>query len=214
MAITGIPLFVITIVELINNQRVQTAGLVRSHISDFLSNPRLYGAFHELIYLYNDDVWKEVKKTVDKLHLDRDQENKTSDMREKAWEALDDINEGHSTGKRFYDPDFFQGSLEEQRLDSVLHYFDMLAYNFNKGLITIDDITGVSGYHLAVIDSRKVIEYYFERNINFWKKLPYEKMVGAEPPYKNLRELLKLIRTRNKKRTGQILMRGYDDRTI
>jgi len=205
LAITGIPLFFVTVVGLAKRYRVQAAGLVRSHISEFLSNRDLYSAFHELIYSYDDKTWGEVEKLMPS-DLDREEVNKTHEMREKSWEALQTINNNKETGVRIYDPDFFQGSLEEQRLDAVLHYFDMLAYNQQRKLITVEDITGVSGYHLAVIGSRKVIKYYLDRNKEWWKNLPYEERVGAEEPFENLRNLLKEIKLKNMGTTGRKLV--------
>ena len=109
-------------------------------------------------------------------------------------------NIGREPGLRFYDPDFFQGSKEEQRLDAVLHYFDVLAYNYRKGLISLADISGVSGYHLAVIGSRDVVQYYLAQNKAYWDNLPYKTRVGAEPPFVSLGVLLAELKNYNESR--------------
>lgn len=197
-AIAGIPLFIATIASLAKTYRVQAAGLVRSHISELLANTDLHMAFHELIYAYRDETWEAVKAALP-THLGRDVAPKTPEMRKQSWEALAALNEGRSEGFRYYDPDFFQHSPEERRLDSVLHYFDMLAYNRERHLISVEDITGVAGYHLAVIGSRSVIRYYLARNRDWWEKLPYKQRVGAEEPYRHLRSLLEEIERRNKR---------------
>lgn len=203
-AIAGIPLFIATIASLAKTYRVQAAGLVRSHISELLSNTDLHTAFHELIYAYRDETWEQVKAAQSSA-CDRDVFPKTPEMRRRAWEAIEALNEGRSEGLRYYDPDFFQHSAEERRLDSVLHYFDMLAYNKERRLISVEDITGVAGYHLAVIGSRRVIQYYLERNRDWWGKLPYKQRVGAEEPYRHLRSLLEEIERRNKREAAREL---------
>lgn len=138
------------------------------------------------------------------MTLNRDAQ-KTPDTRKQSWQALATINDGRAEGSRYYDPDFFQHSPEERRLDSVLHYFDMLAYNEDRKLISVEDITGVAGYHLAVIGSRAVVQYYLERNRVWWAHLPYHEAVGAEEPYHYLRALLSKIKTRNKSLAARTL---------
>lgn len=206
LAVAGIPLFIVTVIQLTYSHSIQTADLVRSHISEFISNQELYSAFHELIYAYKDDKWIEVKGLLPTT-LSRDCEKKDDNMRNESWDALKNVNKDRPIGSRYYDPDFFQNSIEEQRLDSVLHYFDMLAYNYRRKLISLKYITGVSGYHLAVLGSRDVVKYYLDQTKKFWDFLPYKKRVGAEPPYENLRILLAHIELHNKAQTAKQLQR-------
>ena len=114
-------------------------------------------------------------------------------------------NNGMYTARRwspceFPENHFFQGSIEEQRLDAVLHYFDMLAYNQQRNLISAEDISGVSGYHLAVIGSRDIINYYLDQIKNNWEYLPYKKRISAEEPFDNLRKLLADVKRINEKK--------------
>jgi len=239
LTLTGIPLFVITILCLAKSYRVQAAALVRSHISEFISNQELYSAFYELIYAYEDDIWIKVEKALPS-NLNRKERNKTPEMKAASWRALESINGSKAEGKRYFDPDFFgslgirmvngfrqvavhcknngmytarrwspcefpenhffQGSIEEQRLDAVLHYFDMLAYNQQRNLISAEDISGVSGYHLAVIGSRDIINYYLDQIKNNWEYLPYKKRISAEEPFDNLRKLLADVKRINEKK--------------
>ena len=193
--IAGIPLFFVTIIELMRSHRIQAAELVRGHMSAFLMNAELYRTFHELIYDYSDADWERVKALLPKAIKINDQ--KTPAVVGRVWAAIDDLNHGREEGSRLYNPDFFQGSLEEKRLDSVLHFFDILAYNYRNGLIPLNNITGVAGYHLAIINTREVTSYYLSRNKEFWNKLPYEKRMRAEAPYENLRQLLQALERRN-----------------
>ncbi len=202
LAITAIPLFIVTIIELARTHRLQTAELVRSHISEFLSNDQLNGAFHELIYRYSDEIWRKVKSSLPGNVSRDDIKTRTPEKKQEVWKGLELLNAERALGTRFYDPDFFQGSTEEQHLDAVLHYFDVLAYNYRRGLISLRDIRGVSGYHLAVIGSREVIQYYLAQNKAFWDNLPYKTRIGAEPPFENLRLLLAAIKRFNQIKTG------------
>lgn len=214
LTLAGIPLFVVTVIGLAKSHRVKAAGLVRDHISGFLLNRELYSSFHELIYGYDDSSWKEVKKALPG-ELSRDEKDKTPEMSQKSWAALFFINSDKEEGKRYFDPDFFQGSLEEQRLDAVLHYFDMLAYNQQRKLISVEDITGASGYHLAVIGSREIVGHYLKKIEQDWDKLPYHERIGAEEPYDSLRKLLKQIKEKNKKKLAhQLLKKGLNNDEI
>jgi hypothetical protein len=204
--IAGIPLFFVTIIELVRTHRLQAAELIRAHMSGFLTNDNLHGAFHDLIYQYSDDDWKLVKSKLPSS-MERDQP-KTPEVRGAVWKALETINLGREEGSRLYDPDFFQGSKEEKRLDAVLHFFDILAYNYRNRLISVKNIRGVAGYHLAVIGTREVISYLLRRNSEYWKRLPYQNRIGAEPPFENLRRLLAAVEHYNRKELGKGLQRS------
>jgi hypothetical protein len=204
--IAGIPLFFVTIIELVRTHRLQSAELVRSHMSLFLTNRDVYDAFHELIYNYSDDEFDNVRSLLPPT-INRNA-RKSDAVKSQVWKLLEGFNEGRGEGSRFYDPDFFQGSLEERRLDSVLHYFDVIAYNYRNSLLRITDIEGVAGYHLAVIGTRKVTTYYLQRNEDYWKTLPYETRVGAEAPFENLRLLLDGIKRHNRAKIADILKKA------
>ncbi len=208
--IVGIPLFFVTISELARTHSLQAAALITGHMSNFLTNDGLYSAFHDLISKYSDEDWEAVRSLVEKS-LNRNDKKKTPDMRKEAWEALASLNSERLEGSRLYHPDFFQGSVEEKRLDSVLQFFDVLAYNYRNGLISVRDIRGVAGYHLAVIGTREVTDYYLRRNAEFWRNLPFEERVGAEPPFENLRQLLTAYKHYNRRVIGQVLQRPATD---
>ena len=121
------------------------------------------------------------------------------EIRQSVWEAFNP-KESLPVGKRRYHPMFFQGSPEEKRLDRVLHHFDMIAYYWLQGTIHIKDISGVAGYHLGVIGTRRVIRYYLRLNDKRWPLLPYKQAVGGEPPFAQLADLLKELEKWQRKR--------------
>ena len=204
--LVGVPAFVITIWQLLRGHQIQSFDLVRSHMTGFLSNKALRSAFMELIYTYNDDDWNAVKAKLPKA-LNRESK-KTSAMRENSWKALETLNIGRAEGRRLYDPDFFQGSEEEKRLDAVLHFFDVLAYGYRSKMISVADLAGVAGYHLTIIGSREVTTYFLKRNKEFWDNLPYRERVGAEPPFENLRVLLKAVKQYNRTARAKEQLQG------
>jgi hypothetical protein len=197
----GIPAFIITVLQLIRGHRIQASDLIRSHMSTFLANETLRTSFHDLIYSFSDDEWREAQK----LTKDFDPKIKATTTLADAWNALDSLNSKREMGHRLYHPAFFQGSEEEKRLDAVLHFFDVLAYSWRNKLVPADDIAGVAGYHLAVIDTREVSRFYLDINAAFWENLPFKKRIGAEPPFENLRLLLDAIRSLNNLRTSDLL---------
>ena len=89
LAITGIPLFFVTILELVKTRKFQAAALVRSHISDFLSKEELSVAYHYLIYGYSDDTWKKVKSDLPPDIIRDDVASRTDENRNKVWSKLE-----------------------------------------------------------------------------------------------------------------------------
>ena len=74
------------------------------------------------------------------------------------------------------------------RLDTVLGYFNVIAYRYEKGLLRLDDISGSIGYWLLVMHERMVIDEYLKLQEAEWKK-GYQKF-GDRPPLTSLRKLM------------------------
>lgn len=156
-SITATPLFLVTIIELARNRRVQAAAFVRTHIGEFLGNEDMRRAFHERVCRYRDADWEEVAELASEFGS-KDRFN--PEVREQVWQVLCPLNKDRQEGARRYHPMFFQRSLEERRPDMLLHYFDLIAYHWRRGVLDIKDISGVAGYRLSVIKGRKVIQCY------------------------------------------------------
>jgi len=188
---TGVPLFLITIIQLKVSSTIQRSNYVRELASKIHSQPELSEAFFYLVYTYDNELFKSFK--------------------EKGEEARLKLQGERTIGRRLYDPDTFQGSEEERRLDNLLSYFDIIGFHFYRGLIPIDDIAGVLGFHLAALSTREVIKSYREGNPDHWEKSSFTKDFNSVAPHQYLTEMLaafaeyckqheKLIKSINAKR--------------
>ena len=142
-----------------------------------------------------------------KLQLeDQLKEGKVSgkSRQKEMYQCLECLQDGREEGRRFYHPAMFQGSVEEKRLDSLLGYFNIIAYYYNKEkFLSIDDINGSIGYHLAVMGARTVVKEYLNHIEETWEKGGYAKKFGMLQPYHHLKELLdKLAEERHIPRNG------------
>ena len=193
---TAIPLFVITLMQLSRNLRLQRAAFIKDYVSRFFTDQFLYRTFHELIYTYDFKTFNEVKKIYKEKNLAKVEETP-------FFEAFSDLQKERKEGSRLYHPRLFQGSPEERHLDALLGYFDVMAYYYAKGFLHIEDIVGSVGYYLAVIGEREVIKEYMKLNEEAWQDPNYQKM-GITPPFGYLRRLLEDIQEYNEKFANRI----------
>lgn len=107
---------------------------------------------------------------------------------------LANLQDGRKEGSRLYHPEKFQGSEEEKRLDSLLGYFNIVAYYYNRKVLSLNDINGSIGYYLMVMASRRVIKEYMNLIVASWEKHEqkqgYAKAYGIEQPLLDLKRLL------------------------
>ncbi len=172
--------FTLVIMQLARKLMLDRAAFVEDYISKFFMDQALYKAFHDLIYTYNDDKFKQVECIRIKEQFDAEAKP--------VFKPFSDIDPERETGSRLYHPRLFQGSPEEMRLDAVLGYFNVIAYRYEKGLLRLDDISGSIGYWLLVMHDRMVIDEYLKFQEAEWEK-GYQKF-GDRPPLTYLRKLM------------------------
>src|SRR5687767_2106467 len=69
-AFTATPLFVVTLLELARNLRLQRAAFIKDYVSQFFINPHLYQTFHELIYTYPNSTFERLEHIRKEQKLD------------------------------------------------------------------------------------------------------------------------------------------------
>lgn len=195
-AFTATPLFVVTLMELGRNLRLQRAAFIKDYVSQFFTNPDLYQSFHDLIYTYRDSDFEKLEK----IRVEQKLDSKDKPV----FDAFTPLQGSREIGSRFYHPRLFQGSPEERRLDSLLGYFDVIAYYYAKGYLRIEDIVGSVGYFLAVMKARGVICHYMRLNREAWNNADYNKEMGVTPPFSYLNRLLDDIKTYNERFVADI----------
>lgn len=188
-AFTATPLFVVTILELGRNLRLQRAAFIKDYVSQFFINPHLYQTFHELIYTYPNSLFEKVD--------DIRRAQKLDNCEKPVFEPFKELQGERLVGARLYHPRLFQTSVEERRLDALLGYFDVIAYYYAKGYLRIADIAGSVGYFLAVMGARTVIRDYMKLNQEAWSSPEYNRRMGATPPFAYLNRLLDDIQSYN-----------------
>jgi len=170
--LAGLPVLLLTLVQLYIGSVVQRANLVKDLAAKIYTDKELAETFHSLVYTYDD-------KKFDAFVVADDSEKR-------------ELNSGRVPGTRYFDPETVSGTEEERKLDALLGYLDIIAYHHHRRLIHMRDIAGVLGYHLAIISNRKAVTEYRESIPKFWSKSKFEKMYGANSvPLRYLDKLLK-----------------------
>ena len=201
VAIPTIALFMAAYVQLRKNREYQRAAFLSQYISKIFTNKEFSDTFHYLVYTYEDEYFCRVKMKLKDDGITVESGQKT------MFQCLDSLpfQDGREEGFRFYHPGMFQGSAEERRLDSLLGYFNIIAYYYKKEkLLSMDDIDGSIGYHLTVIGERTVIAEYMRIMEEGWKKGKFSKKFGMQEPFQDLKDLLRnLTRERKVRRNGR-----------
>jgi hypothetical protein len=178
----------------VNNKNMRME-FVRDYISKFFIRDDLSSIFYDLVQEYPSEIWEQV--CCEELG-NRDLLKSNSEV---LWDRLDavGINKEREVGKRYYHPEYFQGSLEEQRLDRLLGYFDVIAFHVNNGEISIDDVKSIIGYQLYAVATSPVIERYLSFIKESWEVNPrYRIRYGDQLPYRHLRGMLEELKRENK----------------
>jgi hypothetical protein len=179
--LTAIPLLLIGIFELYRQANVRRATFITEYVSKFYTETELHDSFNDLIATYRDAKFEEIKKAV---------ANARAESMLAAFSATSELQDGRKEGSRFYHPDHFQGSVEEQRLDALLGYFDVIGYQYAHGFVRIADVVGMLGYQLSLVMSREVIKKYLEGTDLRWWNSTSQSKESALVPYVYLRALL------------------------
>lgn len=168
----GLPVLLLTLIQLYTGSIVQRASLVKDLAAKIYTDEKLAETFHSLVYTYDD-------KTL-KSFLDADKVKR------------EEMNAGRVPGSRLFDPATVSGTEEERRLDALLGYLDIIAYHHHRRLIHMRDIAGVLGYHLAIIGNRQAITAYRASIPEFWQNSMFGQIYGTNSvPLRYLDKLLK-----------------------
>lgn len=194
-AFTVIPLFLIAIVQLVYNGRLQKTDFLRDYAEEFFTNESLYSAFHQLVYTYTDTDFEAVQKAVSQK--ESADPSFSNHARPVFFEITRTLGED-APGSRLYHPRYFQGSAEERRLDMLIGYFDLLGYHYTRGFLPLNDIAGSIGHYLNILSKRAVIREmrkvyhdairdpkYAERNGRIRPFPFFEKLMTAIEKYNN-----------------------------
>ncbi len=191
-ASASLPLFALALLQLGRALVSQRASFVTDYISKYYTEAGLSETFNYLAATYSDDIFKQVLESAKSPDLQK--------LPQSMFTCLGELNDQRPEGRRFYHPDYFQGSLEEIRLDSLLGYLDVIGYHYVHGLLRMQDITGMIGYQLAVVSSREVIRHYLkESGRSWWERTGIYKDTAVQPPYTYLRILIKEFKAYNLK---------------
>lgn len=201
-AIATIALVVTAYSQLRRNHENQRGAFLSQYVSKIFTDKELSDTFHYLVYTYDDEMFCKVK-----VRLNEEKLPKGSGQKE-MYQCLDPLQDGRGEGFRFYHPAMFLGSAEEKRLDSLLGYFNIIAYYCDEEkqkILSPDDINGSVGYHLTVMLRRNVIQEYMKLIREDWKRDGrHAERFGMEQPFHHLRNLfnyLELKRFENEMRS-------------
>lgn len=179
--LTTSPLLIIAVIQLRRNFLLQRTDFIREFTTKLYNERELSESFYYLVYLYENNKYKEFKKA-DEIKDDVKKKEMQKDKKE---------------GMKFYNPATFQDSEEERRLDVLLGFFNILGYHYHSGIVSIEDIAGVMEFYLVALSTRKVIVEYMEEIIpDNWEKTSFAEY--GDTPYRHLRNLLRDFRKFNK----------------
>lgn len=197
--IPALALAFIAYVKIKQNSEYRRAAFLAEYVSKIFTDKELSDTFHNLIYTYRNKKFDEIRD-----ELKRNQITSKSGQ-EAMYQCLEPLQERRKKGWRLYHPGVFQGSVEEKRLDSLLGYFNIIAYYYvEEKLLSIKDIDGSVGYHLTVMSARTVIKKYMNLIENEWETEGYAKNYGTKPPFHYLKKMLdELDQRRNPHRSGR-----------
>jgi hypothetical protein len=193
-AFTVIPLFLIAIIQLVYNGRLQKTDFLRDYAEEFFTNESLYSAFHQLVYTYTDSDFAAVKAAVAaKETSDPSLPNQAKPIFFQVPRSLGE----DAPGSRLYHPRYFQGSPEERRLDMLIGYFDLLGYHYSRGFLPLQDIAGSLGHYLNILSKREIMREMRQVYRDAIRDPKYAERNGRIRPFEYFEKLMKAIEEYN-----------------
>ena len=163
-----LPLFVLTVLQIRQSIRLQKATFIKDFVAKLHTETELSQSFHSLVYGFTNSIYEDVRSG-----------------------KLDPDTSTRPEGLRPFNPDKFQGTEEERRLDALLGYFDIIGYHYHTGAIDMVEIAGVLGYQLAALSTRDVIREYLDSLPKYWAESSFSKRgPKAVAPFRYLTVLL------------------------
>ena len=187
--------FLVVIFQLYRGWKAMRMGFVSNYLSRFFLDRELCSIYYDLVQEYPIRQWKKIHGKVlkhgEKLEKEPD----------RIWQLIEKQNQGREEGRRHYHPAFFQGSPEEQRLDRLLGYFDIVAFHVIEGEVKLNDVKAMLGYHLHALATSPPIQTYLEVIQEAWETNPaYRRRFGDQLPFYYLRKLLDRLREESRAR--------------
>lgn len=173
-AFIAVPTAVIAVAQLFSNARVQRAAYIKDYALRFRTDKELSESFHYLVYRYGNELYAIQMK-------------KPAERSETEGEKLRRAQEGVPADLKFYIPNDTTDTPPERRLDNLLGFFDVLGYDYKRGMVSIHDIAGVFGLHLDHIIQREVIVDYLAYVKQSWPSAKsFHRVYSAPIPYRYL----------------------------
>lgn len=177
-AFIAVPAAVVAVAQLFSNARVQRAAYIKDYALRFRTDKELSESFHYLVYRYGNELYAIQKK-------------KPADRSETEAEKLKRAQEGVPADLKFYIPNDTTDTPPERRLDNLLGFFDVLGYDYKRGMVSMQDIAGVFGLHLDHLIQREVIgDYLAHVKLSWPSAKSFHRTYSAPIPYRYLLVLI------------------------
>jgi len=172
-----IPAAVIIIGQLAVNAHISRASYIKDYAIRFRTDRELTESFHYLVYRFGNTQYT--------IFKNKDKSSEEEKMLEEYQKNLDDQ-------LKFFDPENAKGLPQERRLDNLLGFFDTVGYDLKRGLLNINDVAGVFGFHLDHFNQRQVVNDYLENIKKEWPNMKsFHEDYLAPTPFRYLRYLMK-----------------------
>jgi hypothetical protein len=194
VALVTTVILIFTVFQLEGALCLQRAGFIKEYASRIFTDPELRSAFHELVYRYNNEIFSEIDKIArsktENIDLLPTALTVGGEFKPIFFEVPEQFKNRSKKGARYYHPALFQRSKEEERLDALLSYLNVIGYYYHEGLLKMSDITGTLAFILIIIKERNVIARYIEICQNGWTQYTHDHTLGLPQPLSHLQNLL------------------------
>ncbi len=174
----GVPVAIIIIFQLVTNSHISRASYIKDYALRFRTDPELTESFHYLIYRYGNEL--------SEIYLTPEGERTEDDKK-----ALESSQRGVPNDLQFFNPGLAIGLPQERKIDNVLGFFDTVGYDLARGMVSINDVSGVFGFHLDHLIQRKVVQLYLDKIQKEWpSKKSFHEEYSAPIPFRYLKRML------------------------
>lgn len=173
---------------LLGKERFDRAAFLKEHATKFFTDRELMDAWFELVEQYDNAIYLAIDQAVVRHGYGRPLPQSCVDelhYRQRVWNA----GAGRDPRKRFWHPETLPRSPEERRIDSLMGYFDVLAYYWQIGYASLEEMHGLLGTYLGLLNAKRATRDYVRNMQSRWDAHGFNRLV-SHAPFEHLCKLL------------------------
>jgi hypothetical protein len=194
------------------NSKISQSVAIKEFYTKFFEKSDLYSIWFNLFYKYSNNTFEKIERYINDNNIE---------TLNNLWEhslvdqySLREHSHGRQEGERFWHPKLINYTREEENIDRLLGFMNILGDNFERGNVPLSEIGDAAEYYLFAIGNCEAFRAYLELNkTSFCEPVQYrdtkddspQRIRYGYPPFRHLCFLLSELDKNRRKQENRII---------